>query len=729
MPHILGVRHHGPGSARGVLNALEQLKPDIVLVEGPPDANPILPLLMDETMQPPVALLVYAEQNPSRAAYFPFALFSPEYQAIRFALQRQLPVGLIDLPQRYAFAMPPDESPTSPPIDPLGELARAAGYEDTERWWDATVEQRPTSTELFTAVLDAMITLREELESEPRRPLETLREAHMRHQIRQAQQEGFRQIVVVCGAWHAPALQNLHQAESDTALLSSLEEVSVAATWIPWTHSRLARQSGYGAGVESPGWYLHLWQTHDPREVAVKWLTAVTQHLRQHDLEASTAQIIDAVRLVETLTVMRGRALPDLHDLSEATLSVICHGNEAPMQIIWNDLVVGKVMGSVPNSVPMVPLQRDFHLEVARSGLVLSDEAIELTLDLRDEVPRNISRLLYRLDLLAIPWGTRQVIDFSTEVWVLTWEPGLATQLVEKNIWGNTILEASTAFALHQAQEMTTLPALTELIQTVLFADLSQAVAPVVQQLENKAALTGDIAQLMAALPPLTGVLCYGDVRHTQSEAVQRVVDGLITRVLIGLPSECVALDDEAATALLESIIACDVALHLLDNAAVLHDWYGTLERLIDQRNVHGLIRGRCCRIVLDADFIDQPAAVRQMRRALSQGSAPEEAADWLRGFLKDSGIILVHDDQLLKVVDEWVMTLAPDEFDRLLPLLRRTFATFEEPEIRHIGRRISGSPILPSPAASQIDAERVASMDETINELLGLDRKDPHDD
>ena len=87
MNQIFGIRHHGPGSARSLLNAMNLMKPDIVLVEGPPDANQLLPLLADAQTTPPVALLVYAEEEPSRAAFFPFAEFSPEFQAIRFALQ------------------------------------------------------------------------------------------------------------------------------------------------------------------------------------------------------------------------------------------------------------------------------------------------------------------------------------------------------------------------------------------------------------------------------------------------------------------------------------------------------------------------------------------------------------------------------------------------------------------------------------------------------------------
>ena len=40
--HIFGIRHHDPGSAHSLQRALVELKSDIVLVEGPADANELL---------------------------------------------------------------------------------------------------------------------------------------------------------------------------------------------------------------------------------------------------------------------------------------------------------------------------------------------------------------------------------------------------------------------------------------------------------------------------------------------------------------------------------------------------------------------------------------------------------------------------------------------------------------------------------------------------------------
>lgn len=75
--HVFGIRHHGPGSARSLRGALEQLQPDAILVEGPPDADSVLPLLTAPNMQPPVALLIYVPDQPNALFTIPLP-FSPQ---------------------------------------------------------------------------------------------------------------------------------------------------------------------------------------------------------------------------------------------------------------------------------------------------------------------------------------------------------------------------------------------------------------------------------------------------------------------------------------------------------------------------------------------------------------------------------------------------------------------------------------------------------------------------
>src|SRR5262245_8054701 len=103
--HIFGIRHHGPGCARSLLAALDQLRPDVVLVEGPPDAEEVLPLLAAEGMQPPVAILIYPAERPQDAVFYPFAEFSPEWQALWYAHARKIPARFMDLPQQHRMPL------------------------------------------------------------------------------------------------------------------------------------------------------------------------------------------------------------------------------------------------------------------------------------------------------------------------------------------------------------------------------------------------------------------------------------------------------------------------------------------------------------------------------------------------------------------------------------------------------------------------------------------------
>ena len=131
--HIFGIRHHGPGCARSLRLALEELQPDIVLVEGPSDAHDVLPLLIHQDMQPPVALLVYAPEKPHLAAYYPFTSFSPEWQAISHALSHQRPARFIDLPQAIQLARRNQDTAEQPQVQADPEVANGIVLREENR--------------------------------------------------------------------------------------------------------------------------------------------------------------------------------------------------------------------------------------------------------------------------------------------------------------------------------------------------------------------------------------------------------------------------------------------------------------------------------------------------------------------------------------------------------------------------------------------------------------------
>lgn len=754
-PYIFGIRHHGPGSARSLRAALQQLQPDCVLVEGPPDADALIPLLAHPNMQPPVALLLYMPDQPRQAVYYPFALFSPEWQALSYALAQGITARFMDLPQACQLGemrqgIEDEDKPSqhddigenhessnpqpltpNPRADPLGWLAQAAGYSDGERWWEQMVEHRRDGSEIFAAILEAMAALRAELPPDPH-PREAQREAYMRQSIRAAQAEGYQRIAVVCGAWHAPALTDLAGTKADTALLKGLPKVKLQATWVPWTHGRLAYGSGYGAGIESPGWYEHLWHAtsagYTPTEVAARWLVRVARLLREQDFDVSSAHVIEAVRLAEALAALRDRPLPGLAELNEAVQAVFCGGSVLPMRLVHEQLIVGETLGAVPAETPLAPLQQDLAREQKRLRLPASASWRDYDLDLRKPTDLERSHLLHRLNLLAIPWGKLQRSNGGKgtfhELWRVQWQPELAVTLIEAGIWGNTIADAATARACADAATAADLPALTRLVDQVLLADLPAAIDAVMARLHDRAALASDVGVLMEALPPLANVQRYGNVRRTDTAAVAHVIDGLVARIGVGLPAACAALDDDAAQAMFERLLAVNSALALLQHADYTATWQAALQRVCDLRGVHGLVGGRACRMLLDTGTLSADEGARRLSLALSAASGPPEAAAWIEGLLRDSGALLVHDTLLWQIIDGWLHDLPAALFLPTLPLLRRTFATFQPAERRMLGERArTGAATLSASerANQRFDVARAKATLPLLTQLLGL--------
>ena len=541
----LGIRHHGPGSTRRVLEALDALQPVEVLVEGPCDLSDQLPLLADPGMVPPVAQLAYPKDAPESAIFWPLASFSPEYQAIRWALRQGVPVRYIDLP--VAWRVPEDDvgenagdeaeagvrdatpEPESRSAhirrDPIGALARAGGYEDGESWWRDVIEENPDPGPIFAAVADAMTALREGEDPLPRR--EAAREAHMRLEIAKSAKTAEGPLAVVCGAFHVPALRAKHAAKEDRALLKGAPKAKITATWAPWTSPRLSFASGYGAGVAAPGWCKHLWDNPGPQQASV-WVAKIARTLRAEGHIVSTASLIETERLATALAAVRGRPRPGYEELREATVSCLCFGDPILWRLIEDQLILGNDVGAIPENVPAAPLLEDLQRQQKKTRLKPEALERELSLDLRSDSGLARSTLLHRLQALSVPWGTLSQAGSSRgtfrEKWVLRWDPEFAVALVENLVYGPTIAQAASGRLTARLADIQTLGALAELVFDALTAQLPEAAAAGIKRLDERAGQTSDCRELLTAMRPLADVLRYGKARSFDAGQAGRAV-------------------------------------------------------------------------------------------------------------------------------------------------------------------------------------------------------------
>jgi hypothetical protein len=737
--HILGIRHHGVGSAKNLHARLAELNPDIVLVEGPPEITEVLATIGDKELVPPVALMVYTPEKPKESVFYPFVDYSPEWVAVRYAIKKQIPVRAIDLPAAIGFdrrreETANDEETATPSVhqkDPLSYLAEITGHQSGEEWWDYHFEQpNKNAAEHFEAVMHVMSSLRGEYPDTD--SVNTEREAYMRTLIRQAQNELYSNIVVICGAWHGPELVDLDKTiKGDAQILKALPKTKIkpVSTWIPWTNSRLSMFSGYGAGIYSPGWYEHLWASHKHSDIA--WLSNAANILRHKGFDISSAHVMESYYLARSLAELRNKYFVSLNEMNEACLSVMCTGDAILLDYIHHDLTVGNKLGKVPDTIPKVPLQEDFELQIKSLRLKLTAETKPQVLDLRNELDLNRSIFFHRLELLGIPWAKRtqsRTKGTFKEAWNTVWSPDMMIELIDKAFLGNTIETAAQTVVLGQCEKSKSISELSVLVQGCIPSELFDTVDSLLDRIIELSSISADITDLMQALPNLIEISRYGNVRKSDATILHTIVQQLLTKVFIGLGNACYELDDDNSFKMFETINRLNHSVKLYDDENQTQQWHIALHKLIDKDGVHAILLGCTCRLLMDAQQINDEEAERRMSFALSVTNEPQRVAHWIEGFLKGNGTILLYDHRLWNLLYAWVSLLPSSTFIELLPLLRRTFSKFEQGVRKQIGTKAQQGQVTTiakqSDKTLNIDHERAKAILPVIMQLSGIGSK-----
>lgn len=707
---VFGIRHHGPGSARALVAALDALQPDAVLVELPADTAGVLPLCERPDMEPPVALLGYVRDQPERAAFWPLAAFSPEWCALRWALAAGAAIEPIDLPVAHALAMGGRPGAAR---DPLAELARAAGDPDPERWWEDVVEHRGGGADALAAVAEAMAAVRGAANAADCVALETVtddgaghllagpvvsttdaaREAHMRRSVRRAMSR-YGRVAVVVGAWHAPAVTPpFPPASVDARRLRGLPRVPVTCTWVPWTHRRLAAGTGYAAGVQAPGWYAHVHE-HPGERGLVRWFALAGDVMRSGGRQASPDHLIAAVRTAGALAALRGRPRAGLDEVLDASVATLGEGREAVLSVLADRLVVGDGIGAVPADTPMVPLARDLAARQRQCRLKPTAERRVVELDVRTPNGLARSRLLHQLDALHVPWGVlvagRGSSGSFRETWHVQWEPELSVLVVERSGDGTTVQSAAAARLLDDALHTDSVAGLVALVERALLADLPDTVSALVARLSTVTASAPDLTELMDALTPLARTVRYGDARGSDAFGLSALFDSLVVRVVAGLDRACRLLDDDASRVMAGRLTAVHAALALVDHSARHDHWPHAIERLVSAW-MPPIVAGRAARLLHDSGTWPVSRTSRALSTWLGRGSPVASAGSFVEGLFGEGGSVLVHDHELIDVLDVWISSLDADDFTTAVVVLRRTFSSYEPADRRRIGEVVSG--------------------------------------
>ncbi|WP_150268420.1 DUF5682 family protein [Paenibacillus tepidiphilus] len=720
--NIFGVRHLSPGAAKHLLQTLDEIQPTAVLIEGPSDADSEIRHLTHRQTKPPVAILAFTETLPVRTVLWPFAVYSPEYQAMKWAAEHGADASFIDLPSsvtlgfqdmmaRKGEAGRNEEPAAAEPVSPesasgeeslYSRIAALAGECDYDMYWERNYEHNLSSgayREAISAFSGEMRELSESREQQEQ-PLEyaynALRESYMRRKINDKIAAGHDpdKIVVVCGAYHAAALAAPAEAISDEEL-QTLPVRSTKLTLMPYSYYKLSTMSGYGAGNAAPHYFQLMWEMMEAGRLDTLphlYLSSVAGYVRGAGTHRSTAEVIEAVRLAESLAALHGGSAPTLRDLRDAAQTLLGHGELAPISEALARVDVGTAIGNLAEGVSQTPIQDDLNRLLKRYKLekYKSTVAGELLLDLRENrraageeaayLDLHRSVLLHRLRFLGIAFAqlrpTRQDAATWAEEWVLQWSPEVEIQVVEATLLGETV-EVAAAYTLREKlQQCRTIAEASGLIRTACLCGMTAQMEESIRVLQMLAVDSRDVVGIAAAARDLAAIIGFGGIRRVDTAPLLPLLTELFTRACLFL-TEAAGCNDEAAGSMIAAMNELNAVS--LDYGGTVDDalWLRELLALAERDDRNPRLSGLSCAILLERGSMDAGALSAEVSRRLSPGSPADLGAGWFEGLSMRGRYALLSRMSLWEQLNDYINLLDDEEFKRALVFLRRAFSTF----------------------------------------------------
>jgi hypothetical protein len=733
--HVFGVRHLSPMGAWQLRDFLDSTKPELVLIEGLDDATDLLPDVTRKETSPPIAILAYTDTLPVRTLVYPFARYSPEYQAICWAHENGAEAKFFDLPsdvflglqdaeiewlqkkrREASEALPAGDEPSvadvgvpEPRQSLYQQIADLAGERDYDTYWERQFEHNAARNSYPGATIELGRALRELEEDVPRWRAENLiREAYMRRHVEQSLASGYKpdKIVAVVGAFHAPTLTGEFPAMTDEEL-ASLPRRTSKLTLMPYSYFRLSSQSGYGAGNLAPAYFELLWDALNERGIADlsrRYLSLVVRHLREAGTYRSTAEVIDSVRLAETLSALKGGLAPTLADLRDAAVTLLGRGELSAIKESLASVDVGTAIGRLPKGVSQTSIQQDFERELQRLKLEKYRTTLqqEFDLDLRENrrvkseeaalLDLHRSSFFHRLRVLGVsfakPGPTRQDSATWGEKWFLQWTPESEIELVEAVLLGETV-ELATAYKFKSCIDgCASVAEAAAMVHDACQCGLMESMEVARNRLQELAATSSEFVTLSAAAWQLSRVVRYGDVRRFDAEPLVPLLEELFVLATLALHTAA-ACDDRTAQPML-------IAIDELNKVGLeFHDrleeplWIERLQQLADADDRNPLLSGYACAILLERGLIENDSLAREVSRRISPGVPADLGAGWFEGLARRNRYALLARQPLWEQLAHYIESLEEEQFRRALVFLRRAFAPFSPREKRHIAENL----------------------------------------
>lgn len=731
-----GIRHFSPAGAYFVRQFLDKVKPDLVLIEGPADFDFLIDDIVSKKLVPPFAIMAYTKEAPIDTILYPFAEYSPEYQAILWARENNKECRFFDLESDIMLGFERTDDDTKDEETISKEPEKNKSDVDMEGFWERNLEQSENMDAYRAGSALFGESLRKDTRSDDKSfARDIIRESFMKRKINEYIEKGFdtEKIVAITGAFHTSAIENLEGAMSDKEYNGLVRRES-NITLMPYSYYRLSKRTGYGAGNAAPAYYELLWQGFLRGDITLherKYLSSLAKYMREHGGIVSSAQVIEATRLARELAVIRGGSVPTLEDLKDASITCMGGGSFGEMAIGFAETDIGKKIGSVPQDAMQTSIQSDFTTKLKQLKLEKYKElvATPLQLDLRENLrvkseesaflDLNRSFFLYRLVVLGIDFAKikKSNQDNATwaENWILQWTPEAEIQIVESVLKGDTIVDA-VAFVLgEKLSEATKISEIADVIEDAFNCGLPKIVEGAKRSLDEMANGTIAMCDIADTVSKLSNMISFGDIRKLDREPLVPIVKRLCIRASLMLVGES-ACDDIAAATLADDIQKIH-SVFMMQDFLDESFWFDKLIELSNRDDLNTKISGLATAILLDAGKIDELTLRMEVSRRLSMGMPAELGANWFAGLSMRNHYALIGRLTLWESLSEYLDTLDEEEFRRSVVFLRRAFVEYSAKEKDMIAENLGEIWGFNAQAVSEIINSEIKEVDTDILE------------
>lgn len=734
---FLPVRHHSPACAFHVTQTLRRLKPAAVLIEGPHDATPLIPLLTHPEMKPPVAIFTTCVLKKSKddthrfSAYYPICDYSPELAAVRIATEINAECAFIDLSFsetvdfRFNAGFVGDSKPDNLLADRYSKQNRfiesaclQTGTRDADDLWDRLYEldyRYRESDGFFRNILAYCTLLRKGQTSESLIVDGTeARETSMFQRIKEcSKRHPGKQIAIVSGGFHTVAFLNGNNSTTEETSKNSEKKntgsMETQIALIRYGFEQLDRLNGYASGMSAPEFYQRDW---DGSESFVADLVVELGRIcRKKNFAISTADEIAALHQLRRLTELREHPRPSREDFCDAIRSVFVKGADdsdgLPVLALCRKMLAGNRIGQIPKEAGQPPIVEDFQRQATELRVPTdSGSGREITLDLyRKRRDRAVSRFFRQLEFLAVPFADwKQGPNFLSgeelhrirEIWNCRWTPETESSLITRSIYGSTLREAASELLLEKFKKPDNpnqsgrADHAVKLLVSACLMGLHDQAAMLLDSVKTLIAEDALFVSLVRAMELLIGL-------HVSQEPLEaHDLTELDDMALSAYRRACFLIPELAATSEGDEETVVDALCSLSQSILTLGDAeehrelrWDRLRLLAVKSDGNPVIRGATVGLLYGDGKFDSEDLLKKLRGEL-HGSDETAGPDFLYGLLKTARSVLWQLPECVDTLQELLRDWDEDRFVKQLPLLRLAFSSLTPRECDRLAKIVA---------------------------------------